>query len=737
MLMSFVGVDNMAEKQTFTDTINLSVQGKRDSYYFGGTMPFKGGYGLYTNSLPSIYNEGRQRALYWIHQHPQNSLWQGASARICQRVAGTSAEITGKRRVSYYQQLIMFDADRGAGIGSFVQKIISTWHWSDDGAVAEIIGRGDPSTPLKPEAVVGIGVLDPLKCYFTNDPEYPIWYADSVSGKLHRMHYTRVHRFVPYPFSDPELNGRGFSSLSRALSYVQQHIVQQQFIGESMHNEPPPGILLVNGMPAEDWRAVWDLYQEARRSQNITTYQPIMLIVGKPGQAVTVEFKPFAVPPPNYDPIEMTELQARAIALGLDTDPQDVLPLSGGAFGTNTQSKVLDRKNRDGGFTYLLKMLERFFNTKVLPPYLTFRWNYRDSEQSAEEAESAQRHLAIMNSFVDLVNKTGAVSPERVSDIVVRYLADTVENLAPLLTDDSGSIISLYDDDMEETDITAGTASDTGQPTGAPVPTSTPETEQVATEKGIGWKDFDAVASDFMGRFGAIMNEQNDGNIASRRRAGDLLRQQLRVYLRRSIVEGKKDGGVDEVNLTAGEESWFLGKLATESKYVSGLTERIKDGGLSQAQIQQSLNAWVRKTLEAGYSFGLRMAGEDGMYEFTGDDGLESCVTCNRLKGQRHRYSAWYKARLRPGVDTDNFICGGWNCKHVLRKTSGAARGRLTKRYTGIELEVIKGSDVQLFYSFGITPIEPTRQPVNQRHKAHLALLRGVKDANRNYQSRR
>lgn len=732
----------MAEKDTLTDTIRLSVQGTRDSYYFGGTLPFRGGYGLYTNSLPSVYNEGRQRALYWIHQHPQNSLWQGASARICQRVAGTSAEITGKRRVNYYQQLIMFDSDRGAGLGSFVQKIISTWHWSDDGAVAEIIGRGDPASALNPEAVVGIGVLDPLKCYFTNDPVYPVWYADSVSGAMHKLHYTRVHRFVPYPFSDPELNGRGFSSLSRALSYVQQHIVQQQFIGEAMHNEPPPGILLVNGMPADDWRAVWDLYQEARRTQGITTYQPIMLIVGKPGQSITVEFKPFAMPPPNYDAIQMTELQARAIALGLDTDPQDVLPLSGGAFGTNTQSKVLDRKNRDGGFTYLLKMLERFFNTKVLPPYLTFRWNYRDTEQSAEQAESAQRHLAIMNSFVDLVNKTGAVSPERVSDIVVRYLADTVEDLAPLLTDDSGSIISLYDDDMEETSVDADTATGDGQPISAPSAAPAPVAAQPVVSEAskvlAGWKDFNQIAGEFMSRFGSIMTNQNEGYIESRRRAGDLLRQQLRVFLRRSIVEGKKDGGVDEPDLTEGEQRWFLGRLATESKYVSALTERIKNDGLSQAQLNQSLGAWVRKTLEAGYSFGLQMAGEDGMYEFVGEDGLESCVTCNRLKGQRHRYSAWYKARLRPGIDTDNFVCGGWACKHELIKTSGAARGRLTKHYRGIELQVVRGSEVTTLHShpllidLGIK----TFKALNPAHARHHKLLKGVEHALRRYAGR-
>lgn len=675
---------------------SLSVQSTRDSYWFGSALRFSGGYGMYANPLPSIYSEARQRALYWIHQHPQNSLWQGASARIVQRLAGTSAEITGKRRVKYFQDVIMFNADRGAGLGSFVQKIISTWHWSDDGAIAEIIGRGDPSKPLEREAIVGIGVLDPLRCYFTGNWEFPVWYQDE-GGDLHEMHYTRVHRFVPYPLVDPALNGRGLSSLSRAISFVQQQIVQQTYIGESLNNEPPPGIILVNGIPELEWDRAKQLYRAAREQNGNRAFRPIMELIGKDGKTVTIEFIPFATPPANFDPIQMTELQARAIALGLDTDPQDVLPLSGGTFGTNTQAKILDRKNRDGGYTYILKMLERFFNTRVLPDYLAFKWNYRDSEQSAEEAEAAQRQLTIVNAFIDVINKTGAVSPTRLNDIVTRYLADNIEGFTGLLTDESGAIIRLYDDDpTEATDAVLGSDEQNGGgsapalPAG-PAPASAGRVQFVAPvmNKAISFKDFDAVAGEFVTRFGAISANFADGAIPARRRAGDLLRQQLRVYGRRAIVEGKLEGGVDEADLTRGEESWFMGWLSDQSKFVSAYTERISRRGVTSAELQDSLGKWVRKSLEAAYSFGIRMAGENGMYEFVGDDGLESCPTCKRLKGQRHRYKVWYDARLRPGVDTHNYDCGGWNCKHKLIKVSGAARGRIPgasrKGYNGSE----------------------------------------------------
>ncbi|HMA79186.1 MAG TPA: hypothetical protein VKP88_08850, partial [Candidatus Paceibacterota bacterium] len=60
-----------------------------------------------------------------------------------------------------------------------------------------------------------------------------------------------------------------------------------------------------------------------------------------------------------------------------------------------------------------------------------------------------------------------------------------------------------------------------------------------------------------------------------------------------------------------------------------------------------------------------------------GEDGKESCLTCVNLKGDVHRASEWQKAGLRPGIDTDNFACGGWNCRHILRPTSEKSSGKM------------------------------------------------------------
>lgn len=658
----------MPDENQIIQSGKLSVQTQRGSYFWGDTLSLTGGYQDYANSLPSVYNSRRQRILAQIDTHPQNNLWAGAIGKIIHKVAGTSAEISGKRRVGWYQDVIMFNADQGGGLGQFVAKVLRDYFRFDDGAVIEVIGRGDPTSYLKREAVVGIRVLDPLRCYFTDDAEFPVWYQDSVTGQLHKMHFTRVYRMVDNPFSDPELHGRGYCALSRALGFVQQAIVNQAYVGQSLSDEMPPGILLVNGVTAAKWDEVWALYKSALKRDGITSYRPMIEYVSQ-GETVTIEFKPFAIAPTGLDNVELTELHARGIALGLDIDPQDVLPLQGGSFGTNTQAKVLDRKNQDGGFTHLLKLFERFFNDRVLPDPLRFEWVYRDSEQSLQAADIASKHMVIAKDLVSLSSlSNGALSAQKLGDAAILYLADSVPALGDIFRDEDGEMISLYDDDPSEeipeaqqiaTDINADVA-------------PTDEGVQTATES----KDYEDTRLKFTREFARVLIDSNDGEI-NRRRSGIILRSIMARDGRQSTLDGLEAGGVDAGALIDEDQSIYTKTLAEQSSYITDLTARVySTNGLSEAQIYASVEAFANKSLQAFYYNGLESADSNGMYQFAGSDGAESCSTCKRLKGQKHRLKEWKKRQMRPGVDTNNFDCGGWQCEHYLQRTEGRSNGR-------------------------------------------------------------
>lgn len=663
-----------AAEQQLEESVSLSVQSQRNSYFFGQSIRFGSGYDDYANSLPSIYDPRRQLMLHYIDSHPQNNLWQGAVGRITHKVAGTGAEIKGGRRAGWYQDVIMFNADEGGGIGQFVTKILKDYFKSDQGAVAEIIGRGDPDSPLDREAVVGVKALDPLRCYFTMDTEYPVWYRDSVGGKLHRMHRTRVHRFVDQPYTDPELRGTGLCSLSRAIGFIQQAVVEQTYVGQMMSNEMPPGIMLIKGNPVPGkWKEVWDKYEMARKRDGFTTYRPILIYLSS-GEEITVEFIPFSSAPENFDHIASTELQARGIALGLDTDPQDILPLQSSGLGRNGEAKILDARNKEGGLTNLLKMFERFYNTKVLPDYLRFKWKYRDTEESKQRAEIAEKHLLIANSIVGLSSLSGgALSAKKLADVAIRYLSDNVESLQEIFTDEKGEIISLYDDDREETETNPALMVLTD--VDADIAPADPAT-QLLTDDAQQAKDYEDTRLKFTNDFAAVLIDANNGDIASRRRAGTILRGILSREGRRAVLDGLEAGGVKTDTLEGDDQSRYSGWVSEQSGYVSGLTARIFGQGLSDKQIIATTEAWANKSLQGAYYIGLESADKNGMYKFTGSDGEESCDTCSRLKGQVHRMKEWTKRQLRPGVDTESFDCGGFNCSHYLSRTTDSARGR-------------------------------------------------------------
>jgi hypothetical protein len=80
------------------------------------------------------------------------------------------------------------------------------------------------------------------------------------------------------------------------------------------------------------------------------------------------------------------------------------------------------------------------------------------------------------------------------------------------------------------------------------------------------------------------------------------------------------------------------------------------------------------KTVDGVYSEGKIRAGKDVALTFVGDDGAESCPTCQKWKDKRHRKSFWLKRGLIPGQPGNpNFECRGYNCQHYLIDDNGNA----------------------------------------------------------------
>jgi hypothetical protein len=652
----------MANEKTREDSVRLSVQSQPGIY---SGMYMLGSVGMYAQTLPSLYDPSRQWYLRRISNHPQNNLWQSAKAGIARDVASAPWIIDGKRRSKYYQDLLL-NAEKGEGWSAFIQKLLDGLHDSDDGAVVELIGRGKADKYLPKEQITGIANLDPIYCHFTGHADYPVIYQDPLNGRLHKMHWSRVYRWVDQPKSDPFLRGRGMCALSRAIGWVQQFIVQQTYIGESLSHEPPPGILLVNGAVPTNWKTAWNKYLAALQKVGAATedgvinYLPVVEYINPdPDEKVTIEFIRFSVVPEGWNSEKQYEMQAKGIAAGLNIDVNEIFPVSGGQFGVATQSKILEKKSKGKTIGYIIAELGRFINNRVLPDALSFESKYRDTEKSLEEAQTAQAHTAVATSIASYFP----------TSVIQQYLVRTVPGLADVALDADGKLIQADDQDV--------LADDQPQQLEDTVDEVDPQDANAIEDDG-GQKDFEDTKTDFERAMYDAIQGMTDGSIDNRRRAGVVIRGHISSYGRKAYIDGLEEGGVNVETLEGDDLASYRALVAENSIYVSGLTGSIYNGDvvLSEAAIRSRVQAWVNKTLESFRVGGLSSADSNGLYEFYGDDGDESCNDCKRLKGKKFRLKDWIASDYLPSSSSCRLECGGWNCEHGIRRVSGGRADR-------------------------------------------------------------
>ena len=201
-----------------------------------------------------------------------------------------------------------------------------------------------------------------------------------------------------------------------------------------------------------------------------------------------------------------------------------------------------------------------------------------------------------------------------------------------------------------------------------------------AFETVKGWqKAIQAIRLDYTDDFNELLNRaRDDSNNFGRRQWSTALRSINRRYGTRAFSDGLINGGVLDGSLSEEDENTVADLLADSSIHVTNLGKEIfrTENGVSDALADLKPEQWFRKTIMPFYDAGQLSAAGNRMMEFAGDDGEESCATCKRLKGQRHRHKTWKRKGLRPQVDTDNFDCGGFQCEHKLVPVQAKARGR-------------------------------------------------------------
>lgn len=726
-------------------------EGHGDSFWY--TTQARGDY------LPVWGTRARERALRAYYRHEFNWMGQSAFGGLIKKVKSAPWEIKGKRRVTYFQQVLR-QADFGRGWGSLISKVLLDYLRQDGGGFIEVIAPGNPlKAPTAP--ATGLAYLDSLRCLPTGDPEYPVVYY-SRKGSLHIMHRSRVIQLVDQPDGDETQPGYGLCALSRAISIVAQQIHMGRYITQQLDDKPKPGIMVASNMTRPQvMQAFSDFQAESQRDELPPWGRTVIISSTDPTAPAKLDYATFSQPPAGWSYKEYTDLHVNAWALALGVDVQELWQLSGGNIGSAQQSQILHAKSQGKTFGDILTSLERAIND-VLPETLEFAFKRHDPYEAQERAQTAQ----MWASFAQTVGDNMTADEKR------RLLANMVEAAADAITDEHGEVIRMDDVSDEPPEeqvasdatpqpnatpdavaepqqavdstkspvaipqqinapavavsatpntviapasgskpsadeiikmlraglITIGQAQEQlGQPVdplfadmymkdGVPVPkevltrlyetafgrgVDTFTNALAASPSSVEQKAIQATRLQFELGFEDLMIARKD---LTERSLAARVRSLVRQYGYLAYQDGLEAGGVTDGVLDDDDEAEFMTMLAAQNAYVADFAKSAADLTDAEAAIKPAM--WFNKSISPFFDVGRNSADKNGVYEFAGDDGEESCITCQRLKGQRHRMKDWTRKQLRPGVDTTNYVCGGWNCQHKLARTTERSRGR-------------------------------------------------------------
>lgn len=602
--------------------------------------------------LPSWGTRMRERALREWYRHEYNWLGQSAITGLNKKVASTPWEITGKKNVRHFQDVLR-QAHFGQGWGQFVKLVLLDYFRQDGGAYIEVIAPGKP-TKAPTGKVTGIAHLDSLRCYPTGDPEYPVIYY-SRKGTKHLLHHTRVLHLVDAPDGDESNPGYGMCALSRAISIVAQQVHMMRYIEGKLDDKPSPGFAIASGITKGQRDTALSTFIAEQGSDTRPEWgKTVWFFSLDPSQQIKLDYITFAQAPEGWSAKEYTDLHVNAWAAALGTDVQEIWQLSGGTLGSGAQSEILHAKSQGKTFGDVLTSLERGLND-VLPESLEMAFKRRDPYDEQERATTAGLWAGVALSVGD------NMTPEEKRQM----LANQVEPIKDAITDENGEIQRLPDVDVapENEDTTVDDAT--------PQTAATTDTQEAPVVRDDAKKEIADTRADFEREFNALLGEARDDS-TNRRSYSIRLRDLLRRAGKAAYEDGLQAGGVSD-GLDSTDSAVYARLLAQQSAFVSGFSETLFADGISDGAADGKAQLWANKSLEVFYYAGLASSDINGTYQFVGDDGLESCVTCRSLKNSKHRLRWWVNQKLRPRVDTANFVCKGFRCQHRLEKVTGAA----------------------------------------------------------------
>lgn len=145
------------------------------------------------------------------------------------------------------------------------------------------------------------------------------------------------------------------------------------------------------------------------------------------------------------------------------------------------------------------------------------------------------------------------------------------------------------------------------------------------------------------------------------------LRALIRENGRAIYIQALDDCGVPEEEMDDADDEQIDTWTGVQLEHVSDFASAVI-AARGDKDAQNAINGRVDDWIAAARSLATiacMMAKKNEMITLDGDDGEESCLECQRYKGQWHRASWWLERDLVRRNGNENYGCGRWdNCHH-------------------------------------------------------------------------
>jgi hypothetical protein len=268
---------------------------------------------------------------------------------------------------------------------NFIAANLAVHNTQDNGAFLEVIGEGRTDGPIigKP---ISLANLDAARCSRTGDPIYPVVYQD-VDGNRYKYHASRVIYTAQMESPIAEMNKVGFCAVSRCVNIAQTLmdiiVYKQEKLGSRPHRQI---IITKGGLDPSDLQTAFQLAENTMDSQGLSRYAKVVVGGSSAIPEAGLEVLELSSMPDGFDEQTSIVLGMATIALALGTDPRDLFPaMQGGA--TRADAILQHLKQRGKGPGQIIQATEQQINSKFLPPYLKFEFDFQDDSEDRQKAE--------------------------------------------------------------------------------------------------------------------------------------------------------------------------------------------------------------------------------------------------------------------------------------------------------------------------------------------------------------